>query len=405
MIIKSLEIKNYRLFEYAEFDFREGMNLVVGVNGAGKTTTLDALRLCLSRIIDEVTLYRGRGVSLRQNDFSKKGESMVRMRCGFVFKDIPILLDFFKGKGSTWETADFAPMISRYFPQVKQEPSQPLVLHFSTRRSHAENRTYKKPNKIEESSQALAYQDALRDDRAFNTRIIADWILTQEELTKESSQAERSLNAVLDAAVEFLPDYGELKARKISREKSELLIKKGNDYLNVNQLSDGERNMLVLAVDIARRLAMANPELENPLKEGKGVILIDELDLHLHPQWQRKVVKQLTTTFPKCQFIASTHSPQLIGEVPAERITIIDNGEIYRPSRSFGLDSSRVLEEIMDTPERNEGTEKKLEKLGKLISYERFDEARGLIKLLELELGEDSPEIIRANTMLSFLDE
>ena len=79
-------------------------------------------------------------------------------------------------------------------------------------------------------------------------------------------------------------------------------------------------------------------------------MLIDEIDLHLHPKWQRQIVDKLTKTFPRCQFIATTHSPQVIGEVGHNRIQIIANGEVYSPTHSFGVDSSRVLEEIMDAP-------------------------------------------------------
>ena len=75
-------------------------------------------------------------------------------------------------------------------------------------------------------------------------------------------------------------------------------------------------------------------------------MLIDEIDLHLHPKWQRQIVHKLTEVFPRCQFITTTHSPQVIGEVEHDRIQIIANGEVYSPTHSFGVDSSRLLEEI-----------------------------------------------------------
>src|SRR5690606_19957875 len=115
-----------------------------------------------------------------------------------------------------------------------------------------------------------------------------------------------------------------------------LTVDKGKTTLNINQLSDGERGVLALVMDIARRLYQANPGLNDPLKEGEAVILIDELDLHLHPKWQRSIVENLIRVFPNCQFIASTHSPQIIGEVEPKSITVIDNGT-NKPATSYGM--------------------------------------------------------------------
>ena len=126
--------------------------------------------------------------------------------------------------------------------------------------------------------------------------------------------------------------------------------------LPVAQLSDGERGLLAMVFDLTRRLTQANPEMEDPAAEAEAVVLIDEIELHLHPGWQRRIVRNLTETFPKCQFIATTHSPQLIGEVEHDRIQIIADGQVYSPTHSFGVDSSRVLEEIMGADPRTRKT-------------------------------------------------
>ncbi|KAM3100867.1 AAA family ATPase [Phormidesmis sp. 146-35] len=114
--------------------------------------------------------------------------------------------------------------------------------------------------------------------------------------------------------------------------------------MDVRQLSDGERSVLALVLDLARGLSQANPILENSL-QGKAVVLIDELDLHLHPIWQRTIVAKLTQTFPNCQFIATTHSPQIVGEVkPPGLSLIVKEGDrvvaIQEGLQGFGLDSS-----------------------------------------------------------------
>jgi len=164
---------------------------------------------------------------------------------------------------------------------------------------------------------------------------------------------------------------------------------------------------LALVFDIARRLTIANPFLTNPLK-GYGVVLIDELDLHLHPKWQRSVVNDLERTFPNCQFIATTHSPQIIGEVKAESITIIDRNkesEVYKPNVAFGLDSQRIIEELLESPIRNIKTLKEFEKINDNVDAEKYKEAKSIIKKLKEILGENDPELIRINSMIQFLEE
>lgn len=113
------------------------------------------------------------------------------------------------------------------------------------------------------------------------------------------------LEAVREALRQFLPEFDNLTVR---RNPLRMEVEKNGERLTVNQLSDGEKCLIALIGDLARRLAIANPVLRNPL-DGEGVVLIDEIDLHLHPKWQRLVVPKLRTVFPNCQFVISTHSP------------------------------------------------------------------------------------------------
>jgi hypothetical protein len=176
--------------------------------------------------------------------------------------------------------------------------------------------------------------------------------------------------------------------------------------LDVRQLSDGERGTLALVLDLTRRLAQANPHLSDPAAEAEAVVLIDEIDLHLHPRWQREVIQNLTAAFPRCQFIATTHSPQVISEVERDRIQIITPEGIYRPSHSFGIDSSRVLEEIMDVRARPAWVDDLLSSVSTLAGEGRLIEAKQALALLtqRLELGENDPEVVRLQTLIDFAE-
>ena len=157
----------------------------------------------------------------------------------------------------------------------------------------------------------------------------------QEALAKEQSVATRYLRVLRAAVSRFLPNYENL--RPAEENTARLLIDQGGTALDIGQLSDGERGVLALVLDLARRLSQANPTLDDPLSNGHAVVLIDEIDLHLHPKWQRQIVHTLTAIFPRCQFIATTHSPQVVASVEPDQVHLLTPAEIIRPDRSLGM--------------------------------------------------------------------
>ena len=202
----------------------------------------------------------------------------------------------------------------------------------------------------------------------------------------------------------FLPACRNLRAATDGT--PDALIDRLPTTLPVSQLSDGERGTLAMVLDMTRRLAQANPHLADPAAEVEAVVLIDEIDLHLHPRWQREVIHNLMAAFPKCQFIATTHSPQVISEVAHDRVQIMTPEGVYSPDHSFGLDSSRVLEEIMDVPSRPRLIEEKLQEIASLSTPDTLDAARRALDELsaKLELGENDPEVTRLRTLFAFME-
>ena len=155
--------------------------------------------------------------------------------------------------------------------------------------------------------------------------------------------------------------------------------------------------------DIARRLAIANPGRDNPL-DGEAVILIDEIELHLHPKWQRMIIPGLLKTFPNCQFLVTSHSPQVLGEIEDTNYIWIleEEEEPYHPSCAYGMESSELLREVMGAESRNADVSKELEEIDRLIASENFEEARSAIQRLAKKTGE-IPAIISANSYLTMM--
>ena len=246
-----------------------------------------------------------------------------------------------------------------------------------------------------------AFGDALAN-RELRLVEIAAWMRAQEALRSERASAAMSLTVLESTVRLFLEEYTGLRVDDSGRE---LLIDRGRSTIAVRHMSDGERGTLALVLDMTRRLVQANPEMDNPVAEAEAVVLIDEIDLHLHPSWQRAIVRKLTSTFPRCQFIATTHSPQVIGEVERDRIHIMTDGEVYSPTHSFGVDSSRVLDEIMDAESRTREAQNLLSRVSWAIDEQRYGDARELLARIADLLGDTDPEVTRIQTLLDFLED
>jgi len=151
--------------------------------------------------------------------------------------------------------------------------------------------------------------------------------------------------------------------------------------------------MLALVGDMARRLSVLNLGLQNP-NEGRGVALIDEVDLHLHPRWQREVMAKLEATFPNCQFVITTHSPQVLGELKPESVMLLRDGALLgHAERALGLSSGEVLEELMGGTGRNAAVETELNKIRSLLDKDDISNAKALLAALRDKVG-DIPQVL-----------
>jgi predicted ATP-binding protein involved in virulence len=254
-------------------------------------------------------------------------------------------------------------------------------------------------------TQLDAYNQAL-DQVQIGFEDFFQWFRVLEDLENEerrdlSGYRDHRLEAVRRAVPQFLDGFSNLRVRR--SQGLRMTVEKQGQELVINQLSDGEKCLLAMVGDIARRLAIANPGLEDPL-QGEGVVLIDEIELHLHPQWQRKIIPALTQTFPNCQFIVTTHSPQVISHVEPESIYILEATsegiKAFRPEYSLGRDSNTILEDLMGVSSRPEKQQKDLQELFRLIEEGNLDAAREKAAKLSAEIGSDEAELVGARAAI-----
>jgi predicted ATP-binding protein involved in virulence len=182
-----------------------------------------------------------------------------------------------------------------------------------------------------------------------------------------------------------------------------MTVEKNGEELIVSQLSDGEKCLLAMTGDLARRLSIANPSLKNPL-EGHGVVLIDEVDLHLHPQLQRTIIQSLERTFPNCQFIITTHSPLVLSYLKKEQVFLLQDFKLVeKMPHTYGKDIGSILFDVMAVLDRPDDVKLRLSQCNRLIAEEKYDDANREIAKLEDLLGPNDPDILRAKSMLAFL--
>jgi predicted ATP-binding protein involved in virulence len=189
---------------------------------------------------------------------------------------------------------------------------------------------------------------------------------------------------------------------RIRRNPPRMEILKDDQRLDVTQLSDGEKCFLALVGDIARRLALANLKLDDPL-QGTAVVMIDEVELHLHPEWQHRIIPGLLETFPNCQFILSTHSPQVLSHVRCRHIRCLTQKEgkveVSIPDGVYGQDSNFLLKTLLGSSYRPKDIEADIQRLFDLIRDD-IDAARTLLEELMQKIEGESPELMRAESLL-----
>ncbi len=423
----SLELVHFRSALQLTIDLKPGLNVFVGVNGAGKSTVLDGLAIMLSWAAARLRSPHASGRRIVKMDIhNKKAFAWLALTCSTASaaagKVSWRLTQTRKGRnpeldpqdplyGVTSLTAlnEWAGSTREQIGRSNEQVNLPLFAYYPVNRSVLDiPLRIRKPHTFDLLE---AHDDALT--MGANFRSFFEWYRHREDLEnerfRESPPApfteDPQLLAVRRAIGTFLPEISEIS---VKRSPLRMEVTKNGGKYRVDQLSDGEKCLFAMVGDLARRLAIANPNRENAL-EGEGIVLIDELDLHLHPAWQRMVAPRLVETFPNCQFVVSTHSPQVFGEVDAGRIRRLTVDSVRglvatTPQQAFGLDSSDILEEHMEAGCRNSDVARQLEDIFRLIDIEKFAEARTRMRELRDRVMGDIPELLHAESLIGMLE-
>ena len=409
MKVKRLKINSFRGISDLTLEFdKDEPTVFIGINGVGKSSILECLAILLSWLTKRIQTPNSSGRFFNEDDI-KKGCKETHNEITISINDWPeVVWSLTKvSKGRSKDTSsnlgDLKKVVDHIHSQLDANSyaALPLAVYYPTNRAVLDI-----PLKIRTKhsfEQITAYDEVLTGGQ-IDFRLFFEWFRDREDLENElrlndsDQYRDRELEAVRYAIANLLDGWSNLRVR---RSPLRMTADKQGEELIVNQLSDGEKCLLALAGDLARRLAIANPNPDcNPL-EGSGVVLIDEIELHLHPKWQRAIIPNLKKTFPNCEFIITTHSPQVISALKwVHLLRSTSEGIAIDRVPSFGKDSNRILESLMATPERPQQIKEDLRELFRLIDKGELAKARQLRQELAHRMGEEDPEFVRADWLI-----
>lgn len=355
MKIREITLSNYRAFGDGQaFQFGTQFTAIAGINGRGKTAILDGLALLFSWFLKDLGVSQDipRTITLTEIHGNAKHSTLsMRLNCAGI--PLAYSVSYSSRNKTAVKAGHLSPAVKKqivlaYSDPKREDDQAPLAVYYTTDRAG-----FRLPRSIPRSLPSrrwLANSGALRDRMVDYKELIARYRVWKRE------KGSRTIKAFDTALQKFLEEFGSVE---ITTKPPWLRISKRGKRLDPTQLSDGERSFLAIIGDLIRRLSLANPKLKNPLL-GAGVVLIDELELHLHPKWQREVVDNLRNTFPNIQFIATTHSPFIIQSLRPGELINLDPEEFAEYSDKSVED---IAENVMgvELPQKSERFKEMLE--------------------------------------------
>lgn len=374
MLIRELHIQNFRRFEDLMLSFEEDLTVLVARNGHGKSSILEAITILLGTFVGAFDLGRAKGLSARdarrsldpntkepRQDWPVRIEGRVQFPAPFGLDHEMTLVHHLarelagpKSRTTTREVSELTTFGQRLQASIHraEDVALPVIAYYGTGRLWKAHKNIQRKQVLTQN-RSLGYEDCLSP--ASNFVQVQQWMdrasraRSQELERKEGELWGPRLQGIQQVVDSVLAEEG-WSQFSYSYDFEELsMVHPDHGRLAVSQMSDGVRGVVSLVADLAFRCMRLNSPLgENAIQKTKGIVLIDEVDQHLHPGWQQRILQAIQRAFPKIQFIVTTHSPEVLTSVESRQIRILEDGKCYgAPAGTLGAESSRLLQTVL----------------------------------------------------------
>lgn len=424
MKIKSITLNNFRCFENLKIDLNDDLTVIVGNNGAGKSSILDAISIAIGTFLAGFDNVYATGISREDSryKFYDMG-SVIDVQSQF-----PVIISaegsvddkyvkwkrelssstgrtrIVEAKEITFQSAEYQKRISAGDKSL----ILPILSYYGTGRLWAQKREKATSEQLYKFSRLVGYTDCLAAQS--NERLMLKWfekMTIQEAQNKAASTEFLAVKLAMVQCFQGITGYSNVDVIFNLDTHNIDIHYKDHEGAHLRfpmmTLSDGYKGALCLVADIAYRMAILNPQLMGDVTQKTGgIVLIDEIDLHLHPLWQQRIIKDLTSIFPLVQFIVSTHSPTIISSVCKENLLILENcnSATYSGIEVYGSDSNSVLESVMGANERPVEIKELFSHFYDLVEEESWEQAEEILNSIEEKIGSSDPELNSARITL-----
>ena len=414
MQLNQITLQNYRGFKDIQFDFQGKSTVIYGINGAGKSSVLRGINVLFARAVSKAVANQFKQSVPISWDDVHFGTSIASIHGLFTFdgkEEYPYGLSYDKNTGKRLinkkNIFDFTEAFTSLY--LVDGASLPVFAYYGVNRSVLD--VPLRIRKKHEFGKLEAYQNALKATTDFRT--FFEWFRNQQEIEDNTARELGDFNykcpaleATKTAISAMLPGLTNIK---IAHSPLRMCATKDGQTLTIQQLSDGEKCALAMLGDLARRLSLANPESDNPLLGG-GIVLIDEVELHMHPSWQQTIVSVLHEVFPNIQFIITTHSPIVLGRLNADfkilKLEKMHGGDINLEEMTPAYyDTNLVLEDKMNTPSVPVEVQNIEHRMFDATQNGELDSARAFITQLSKMTNGSHPSITEARLLVHRLSQ
>lgn len=419
----SINIHNFRCYDSLKLNFNKNINLIIGDNASGKTSLLQACKYALSSFFAGFSDENTKWLAPSKDDFR-----IIYDDNQFVANEKEINIAFSQGEIFEGSTGEFSVIkrskknsraLTSGIAKYKQNSTRlfnnfsanklplPLFACFTTEDIHSKRKISERQFLSYAQKNSFGYVECLDCNGLMNY-----WqkrLLVLKEADKNQFETEIVCKTVVKAlGKEGCGFIGDMIVRPIKK-KIFFKLLDGRE-IESNYLSDGYKRLVNIVTDITFRCVLLNRHAygDDCVRETRGTVLIDEIDMHLHPMLQSKVLKSFQDTFPKLQFIVTTHAPMVMTGVVSNKNNVVyklsfkDGEYSVHEVKTYGLDASKIIEQILNVVPRDVAVDQELKSLFEDIDSDNSKSATEKLEKLKSKFGEMLPELAQAQAMLDF---